>query len=138
MRYRPKFPAYYNCRHLTASVKYRSELPPAIRERLSSHIERISASLGKLHAHAVARDHVHILIQSDLPPEKMSGALMRGVSKAIRMDFPELAELNKRHFWGGIFCNDIRDERHLSNAVAYIERHKTGGNAERGEGGKLP
>lgn len=125
MYYRSDYPSYNNCYHFTASTKYRKcVFSPAIREKLGHHIKQKADSLGlKVHALAVAVNHVHILIQGELEPKKIAQFVFGFTSRMIRKEFPELDELHEKQLWGGKACTNIKDESHFKNAVVYIDRH---------------
>lgn len=125
MHYRSKYPPFENCYHFTAATKYRKcVFTELIRDRLTHHIQDTADNLSlKLHAIAVAVNHVHILVQSDMPPSKMSQFLFGYTSRMIRKEFPELVDLNAKNLWGGKACTYIKDQQHLNNAKAYIDRH---------------
>jgi putative transposase len=125
MYYRSEYPPHENCYHFTAATKYRkSVFTEPIRDRLAHHIREKAASLNlKVHAVAVAVNHVHILVQGDVAPPKISQFLFGYTSRLIRKEFPELVTLNAEQLWGGKACTNIKNQEHLENATAYINRH---------------
>ena len=125
MFYRSDYPAYENCLHFTAATKYRkSVFTETIRGRLAALLQEKAESLGlKVHAIAVAVNHVHVLVQGEADPSKISQFIFGYSSRLIRREFPELVGLNADQLWGGKACTNIKDQAHLENAPEYIRRH---------------
>lgn len=125
MYYRSEYEAYGNCYHFTAVTKYRKNVfDDTIRARLEQLLTEKAKSIDlKVHAVAVAVNHIHILVQGDAEQSYISQTILGYTSRLIRKEFPILKQLHEKQLWGGKACTNIKDASHLDNAAAYIKRH---------------
>lgn len=120
------YPAYDDCYHFVASTKYRKDLfiSEEMRTRLKNIITDIVSKTGaELLACTVAYNHMHVLVKSELPAEKMGNSIFGASSRSMRSEYPELKNQIESGLWGGTSCEAIRDGNHLTNAILYINRH---------------
>ncbi|MCC8152561.1 MAG: IS200/IS605 family transposase [Lachnospiraceae bacterium] len=122
------FPGYQNYYHLVRSTKYRKSLfvNLDVRNRLRDVLMEISEQMEglKIDEVTVAYNHVHLLIKTELPLDKVAKKLYGVSSRLLRKEFPFLKEESVEALWGGRECISIKDRDHLLNCRSYIQRHQ--------------
>ncbi|WP_067516887.1 IS200/IS605 family transposase [Endozoicomonas ascidiicola] len=116
---------FNNCYHFTAATKYRkSVFEKDIRERAEEILTEKSKEIGAtVLAVTAAVNHIHLLIQSDHSPSDIGQKIFGTTSRLLRKEFPELKNLHSKQLWGGKACTPIKDQAHLDNTQAYVDRH---------------
>ncbi|NNN49761.1 MULTISPECIES: IS200/IS605 family transposase [Vibrio] len=122
---RSDYEAYDHHYHFTASTKYRKPVfDENIRKRLEELLKEKSEGIdGQVLSVAAAVNHVHLLIRCEQDISYMANMILGPTSRLIRKEFPQLKELHEKQLWGGKACTSIKDQSHLTNARAYIDRH---------------
>lgn len=120
--------AYNGYYHFVGATKYRLNL--FCDEMMRMRLKEIIADIFEIRSNielvecAVAYNHVHVLIKTDMTPSDVAQALFGISSRYMRKEFPILIEQARKGLWGGKSYRAITDEEHLSNAVSYIRRHQ--------------
>lgn len=120
--------AYNDYYHFTLSTKFRKDMfkKEQLRDRLNHIIADITNSHERMElvACAVAYNHVHVLLKSDMSPSDISQILSGVSSRLMRKEFPELVQTSPKALWGGKSCLPIKDHSHFDNCISYIRRHQ--------------
>lgn len=120
--------AYDGYYQFIGSTKYRKNLfyDNEIRGRLKDIIAEILNQRDdiELVESAVAYNHIHVLVKTELEPSKVAQLLFGASSRLIRKEYHILVEQVPKGLWGGKSWEPIVDKSHLDNCVSYIKRHK--------------